>query len=91
MRVSEFWTAVSDEFGEAYGRVLTSDLVLGSIGLPRCRASRPASPRAPSGWPSVRPRMFPSTGGTVSGSASRRSSAVELGQSRQRLRDPSAD
>ena len=32
MRVSEFWTAVSDEFGELYGRVLTSDLVLGSIG-----------------------------------------------------------
>ena len=32
MRVSEFWTAVSDEFGELYGRVLTSDLVLGAIG-----------------------------------------------------------
>jgi len=32
MRVSEFWLAVSDEFGEAYGRVLTRDLVLGDIG-----------------------------------------------------------
>jgi hypothetical protein len=29
MRLSEFWLAVSDEFGEAYGRVLTHDLVLG--------------------------------------------------------------
>ncbi|TBN56465.1 DUF3046 domain-containing protein [Glaciihabitans arcticus] len=32
MRVSEFWTAVSDEFGELYGRVLTSDLVLSAVG-----------------------------------------------------------
>lgn len=32
MRVSEFWLAVSDEFGEAYGRVLTHDLVLGAVG-----------------------------------------------------------
>ena len=32
MRLSEFWLAVSDEFGEAYGRVLTNDLVLGSLG-----------------------------------------------------------
>ncbi|CAN5265811.1 DUF3046 domain-containing protein [soil metagenome] len=32
MRLSEFWLAVSDEFGEAYGRVLTHDLVLGDIG-----------------------------------------------------------
>lgn len=32
MRVSEFWLAVSDEFGAAYGRVLTQDLVLGDIG-----------------------------------------------------------
>ena len=31
MRVSEFWLAVSDEFGPAYGRVLTQDLVL-SVG-----------------------------------------------------------
>ena len=28
MRLSEFWLAVSDEFGERYGRVLTHDLVL---------------------------------------------------------------
>ena len=32
MRLSEFWLAVSDEFGDAYGRVLTRDLVLGDIG-----------------------------------------------------------
>jgi len=31
MRVSEFWTAVADEFGD-YGRVLTHDLILGDIG-----------------------------------------------------------
>ena len=30
--MSEFRLAVSDEFGEAYGRVLTQDLVLGDIG-----------------------------------------------------------
>jgi len=29
MRVSEFWLAVADEFGAAYGRVLTHDLILG--------------------------------------------------------------
>lgn len=32
MRLSEFWLAVADEFGAAYGRVLTQDLVLGDIG-----------------------------------------------------------
>ncbi len=32
MRLSEFWLAVSDEFGADYGRVLTSDLVLGDLG-----------------------------------------------------------
>ncbi|MGV8883990.1 MAG: DUF3046 domain-containing protein [Microbacteriaceae bacterium] len=32
MRLSEFWLAVSDEFGEGYGRVLTHDLVLGDLG-----------------------------------------------------------
>lgn len=32
MRLSEFWRAVSDEFGEAYGRVLVNDLVLSEIG-----------------------------------------------------------
>ncbi len=32
MRLSEFWLAVSDEFGAEYGRVLTSDLVLGEVG-----------------------------------------------------------
>ncbi len=32
MRLSEFWLAVSDEFGEGYGRVLTRDLVLGEFG-----------------------------------------------------------
>jgi hypothetical protein len=30
--LSEFWIAISDEFGEAYGRVLTHDLVLGDVG-----------------------------------------------------------
>jgi hypothetical protein len=32
VRLSEFWQAVSDEFGDAYGRVLTRDLVLGDTG-----------------------------------------------------------
>lgn len=32
MRLSEFWTAVSDEFGLSYGRMLAQDLVLGDIG-----------------------------------------------------------
>lgn len=32
MRVSEFWQAVTDEFGEAYGRAVTRDLVLGALG-----------------------------------------------------------
>lgn len=32
MRLSEFWLAVSDEFGAEYGRVLTHDLVLGPVG-----------------------------------------------------------
>lgn len=32
MRLSEFWTAVTDEFGLAYGRTLTKDLVLGELG-----------------------------------------------------------
>jgi hypothetical protein len=32
MKLSEFWLAVSDEFGEAYGRVITHDLVLGPLG-----------------------------------------------------------
>jgi len=32
MRLSEFKRAVADEFGDAYGRVLTRDLVLGTLG-----------------------------------------------------------
>lgn len=32
MRLSEFWQAVSDEFGLARGRMLTSDLVLPEVG-----------------------------------------------------------
>lgn len=32
MRLSEFRRALSDEFGEAYGRVLTNDLVLQALG-----------------------------------------------------------
>jgi hypothetical protein len=32
MRLSEFWLAVSDEFGAEYGRVLVNDLVLGEVG-----------------------------------------------------------
>lgn len=32
MRLSEFWLAVSDEFGADYGNVITHDLVLGEIG-----------------------------------------------------------
>lgn len=32
MRLSEFWRAVSDEFGPEYGPVLTRDLILGELG-----------------------------------------------------------
>lgn len=32
MRLSEFWLAIEDEFGAAYGRVLTHDLILGDVG-----------------------------------------------------------
>lgn len=32
MRLSEFWLAIADEFGDAYGRVLTHDLILGAVG-----------------------------------------------------------
>jgi hypothetical protein len=32
VRLSEFWRAVSDEFGESYGRVLVDDLVLRELG-----------------------------------------------------------
>jgi hypothetical protein len=32
VRLSEFRVAVTDEFGAEYGRVLTSDLVLGAVG-----------------------------------------------------------
>jgi len=32
VRLSEFRIAVTDEFGEAYGRVITHDLVLGDVG-----------------------------------------------------------
>ena len=32
MRLSEFRQALKDEFGESYGRVLTRDLVLASLG-----------------------------------------------------------
>lgn len=31
MRLSEFWLAMGDEFGDAYGRVLAHDLVLGEL------------------------------------------------------------
>ncbi|CAN5185064.1 DUF3046 domain-containing protein [soil metagenome] len=32
MRRSEFLLAIADEYGEAYGRALTHDLVLGELG-----------------------------------------------------------
>jgi hypothetical protein len=32
MRLSEFWIAVDEEFGSAYGQMLAHDLVLGDIG-----------------------------------------------------------
>ena len=32
MRLSEFWAAVTDEFGGAYGRTLAHDLVLTELG-----------------------------------------------------------
>lgn len=32
MRVNEFWTAVTDEFGAGYGATITHDLVLGELG-----------------------------------------------------------
>ncbi len=30
--MSEFWQAVTDEFGESYGRLVTNDLVLREFG-----------------------------------------------------------
>lgn len=30
--MSEFRLAITDEFGDAYGRVLTQDLILGDVG-----------------------------------------------------------
>ena len=32
MRLSEFWLAVSEEFGDQYGRVLVHDVVLDPVG-----------------------------------------------------------
>ena len=32
MRLSEFWLAMGDEFGDAYGRVLVHDLALSPLG-----------------------------------------------------------
>jgi hypothetical protein len=32
VRLSEFWLAVSDEFGDVYGRVLAQDLALSGLG-----------------------------------------------------------
>jgi hypothetical protein len=32
VRLSEFWLAMADEFGEAYGRVIAHDLVLAAVG-----------------------------------------------------------
>jgi Protein of unknown function (DUF3046). len=32
VRLSEFWRAVADEFGEVYGRALVRDLALGELG-----------------------------------------------------------
>ena len=32
MRVSEFWQAVTDEFGESYGCTISRDLVLVEVG-----------------------------------------------------------
>ena len=32
MRLSQFWTAVADEFGPALGRTLVHDLVLSELG-----------------------------------------------------------
>jgi hypothetical protein len=32
MRLTQFWTAVTDEFGAAHGRTLVHDLVLGDLG-----------------------------------------------------------
>lgn len=32
MRLSEFWYAVSAEFGDSYGRILAADLVISELG-----------------------------------------------------------
>jgi hypothetical protein len=32
MKLSEFWRAISEEFGEAYGRTVAQDMVLGALG-----------------------------------------------------------
>jgi len=32
VRVSEFWLAMADEFGEAYSRIVATDLVIDALG-----------------------------------------------------------
>jgi hypothetical protein len=32
MRLSEFWIAMGEEFGDSYGQMLAHDLVLGELG-----------------------------------------------------------
>lgn len=32
MKLSEFWRAIGDEFGESYGRTVAQDMVLGALG-----------------------------------------------------------
>jgi hypothetical protein len=50
MRVSEFWLAVSDEFGESYGPVLIHDLVLDALGGVTARAALAAGMPAREVW-----------------------------------------
>ncbi len=70
MKLSEFQTAVDEEFGAGYGSVVVNDLVLAaSAGAPPARRSPPACRRARCGSRSARRRMSRPSAGTASAGA----------------------
>ena len=50
MKLSEFQTAVDDEFGPAYGKVVVNDLVLSSVGDRTARQALAAGVPARDVW-----------------------------------------
>jgi len=89
VRLSEFQLAVADEFGEAYGRVLTSDVVIGALG------GRTASQAIAAGldtreiWLALCDVMDVPAHRRYG--VGQREPAVELKEGAKRLRDPGAD